>query len=109
MNKLLAASIIIGLLGGLNATADFTLDTVFSSHMVLQQERPVAFFGTADPGTQLKVTFNGKTVTARPDANGAWRAEFQPLKASTNSLKATFSDGKRRVYVTFEEVKTVGA
>ena len=97
MKKLLAASLIIGLLSGLHATADFALDTVFSSHMVLQQERPIAFFGTADPGTQLKVTFSGQTVTARPDANGAWRAAFQPLKASADSLKATFTDGKRTV------------
>ena len=31
------------------------LDPVFSSNMVLQQGKPISFFGTADPNSEIKV------------------------------------------------------
>ena len=47
-----------------DAVADLKVDLVFSSNMVLQQEKPIAFFGTADPESTVTVEFNGKKVAA---------------------------------------------
>lgn len=56
----------------IDAGAGFLLDPVFSSGMVLQQRKPIAFFGTADPGEKIRVTFGALTREAVPDDRGAW-------------------------------------
>ena len=33
------------------------MDPVFGSHMVLQQEKPISFFGTAAPNSKVTVEF----------------------------------------------------
>ena len=58
--------------------AALKVDPVFSSNMVLQQDYPIAFFGTADKNTSVKVEFNGKTVSAKTDKNGNWSSNFYP-------------------------------
>ena len=49
---------------------------IFSSHMVLQRERPIVIFGGAEPGGTVRVSLDGRgqLVTTGPD--GRWRAEF---------------------------------
>ncbi len=61
----------------------FTVNKLFSPHMVLQREKPVKIFGTADPGDSVKVTLAGKTVTATANTSGQWLAEFPAMKAGT--------------------------
>ena len=70
------------------------LDPVFSSHMVLQQGKPVAFWGKADPGAKIQVVFAGKTVHATADAQGAWETTFPAMKAGKTPYTATVTDGK---------------
>ena len=57
-----------------DAVAVLKVDPVFSSNMVLQQESPIAFFGSADPGSSVTVEFNGKKVTVKAGDDGKWRA-----------------------------------
>ncbi|NLZ62001.1 MAG: sialate O-acetylesterase, partial [Acholeplasmataceae bacterium] len=77
--------------------ADFQLNPAFSSNMVLQQEKPITFFGTADKGTKVNVDFNGNTVIASADENGLWEAQFPAMKAGKNSYTVTISDGKNKL------------
>ena len=79
------------------AFAAVKLDTVFSSNMVLQQERPITFFGTADPGAEVKVEFDGKTVSAKAGENGKWKAEFPAMKAGSTPYTVTVTDGKEKI------------
>ena len=74
-----------------DAGAGFLLDPVFSSGMVLQQQKPIAFFGTADPGEKIRVTFGPLTREAVPDDRGAWRVEFPAMKADGRSHEITFT------------------
>ena len=62
----------------------------FADHMVLQRERPVAVWGTADPGEKVAVSFAGKTAEAQADAKGDWRVNIGPFAASREgrTLKA---------------------
>ena len=54
----------------------------FADHMVLQRDRPVPIWGTANPGERVTVSFAGQSVDAVTDAKGNWRATLQPLKTS---------------------------
>ncbi|MBS1371775.1 MAG: hypothetical protein HPZ91_17660 [Lentisphaeria bacterium] len=59
----------------------FALYRVFTSHMVLQRERPIVFSGTAEPGRGVRVTFAGKSVEAVAGQDHEWSAEFPPMEA----------------------------
>ncbi|MGV3657086.1 MAG: sialate O-acetylesterase [Chitinophagaceae bacterium] len=49
--------------------------------MVLQRDKPVAFFGKANKGEKVTVTFNSKTRSITANEDGNWRMEFEPMKA----------------------------
>ena len=77
--------------------AALKVDTVFSSNMVLQQQHPIAFFGTADKGSTVKVEFNKRTVSVQTDQDGNWRAEFPAMNAGKNNYTVKISDGKSKI------------
>jgi len=84
-------------LASFGAFAAVKLDPVFGSNMVLQQQRPIVFFGTADKGATVKVEFSGKTATAKADKTGKWKAEFPAMKAGKTNYTVKVSDGKSKV------------
>jgi sialate O-acetylesterase len=90
------SSIILALLAA-GAFGAVKLDSVFSSNMVLQQEKPIAFFGTADPGSEIQVGFNGKTVKAKADDKGGWKTVFPAMKAGKTAYTVTVTDGKDKL------------
>jgi len=70
--------------------------SVFSDHMVLQRSQPVPIWGTAKPGDTITVTLAPQgptplnpqaTVVSKADANGKWRVELAPLKASSQPME----------------------
>ncbi len=69
--------------------ADVRLPNVISSHMVLQQEKPVHIWGWAEPGEQVEVSFAGQTKKTKADKSGKWLVALGPLKA--NKTPATMS------------------
>jgi len=65
-------------------TGDFgglSLSPLFTDHMVLQRDKPIRIFGTADAGQKISLLFAGveKSAIAGPDGN--WSAEFAPMEA----------------------------
>ena len=56
----------------------------FSDHMVLQREKPVAVWGTADPGEKVVVSFADKTAEATAAAEAA-AAEAAAEEAATEA------------------------
>jgi len=54
---------------------------IFSSHMVLQQEKDIVLWGTADPGEKVSVEFNGQNGSAAADDKGKWKLSLKPVKA----------------------------
>jgi sialate O-acetylesterase len=61
--------------------ANVKVASVFSSHMVLQRDKPVPVWGWADPGEKVIVTFNKqkKEATAGPD--GKWMLVLNKFSA----------------------------
>ena len=56
--------------------------TPFADNMVLQRERAVPVWGTADPGEKVTVSFAGQTKVAQADASGKWSVSLDPMAAS---------------------------
>ncbi len=63
------------------ALANVKLPALISDNMVLQQGRPAAIWGTADPGEEVTVTMQGEKREATAASDGRWRVELGPLKA----------------------------
>jgi sialate O-acetylesterase len=63
------------------AHAEPVLGPLFTDHAVLQRERPIAVWGTADPGEEVTVTLGSATARGRADESGEWRIELPAMKA----------------------------
>jgi sialate O-acetylesterase len=66
---------ITGNFGGLK------LSPVFASHMVLQREKPIKFYGTANRHQGITITFAGQKKQVITDENGKWMVVFPLMKA----------------------------
>jgi len=64
-----------------SAHADVRLPHLFSNHMLLQRELPIAVWGWAEPGEEITVKFAGQTATVTTDAAGQWQVRLQALPA----------------------------
>jgi sialate O-acetylesterase len=73
--------------------AELKLASPFSDHMVLEREQPVPFWGKADPGTAVTVTFAGQTRTATAGPDGRWRITLDPLAAASEGRSLVISTG----------------
>ncbi|MBQ7208563.1 MAG: hypothetical protein IJS01_12265 [Lentisphaeria bacterium] len=77
--------------------SEVTLDRVFSSCMVLQQQKPVVFFGTASPGEDVTVEFAEKKITAKAGNDGVWRTVFPAMPADLTARTVTVSGGGKKI------------
>ena len=65
-------------------TGDFgglQLAPVFASHMVVQRNKPIQFYGLANGNEKINVSFNGAQTLALADEDGKWKVEFPAMKA----------------------------
>lgn len=81
--------------------ADVKLPAVFGDHLVLQRGKPVAVWGTADPGEEVSVTFAEQTKKATADKDGAWKVALDKLEASAEGRELKVK-GKNEI--TFKDV-----
>ena len=56
---------------------------IFGDHMVLQRDKPVPVWGTADPGEEVTVEFAGQTKASTADKDGNWKVVLDPMEASS--------------------------
>lgn len=63
------------------AQADVKLPTLFTEHMVLQQGKPLQFWGWADKDESVTVELNGVKTTVSPGSTGRWQATLPARKA----------------------------
>jgi len=77
----LASGITISIMTAMTHAA-VRLPKIFSDHMVLQRDQPVAVWGWADPGEKVAVKFGGQNMSAVAAKDGAWSVRLSPLKAN---------------------------
>jgi sialate O-acetylesterase len=85
------------LISGQTLAADLRLPALFSDHMVLQREKPVAVWGWADVGEEIAVEFAGQKKTAQADDAGRWSLRLDALSASAEGrvLVVSGKDGRK--------------
>jgi sialate O-acetylesterase len=87
------AGLLVGIGGGLQpAWAEVRLPKVFSSHMVLQQQKPLVIWGWAQPNETVTVEISSISVQAKANDHGEWKAALPAMKAGgPYTLKVTGS------------------
>ena len=78
------------------ATADVKPAPLFTSHGILQRERPVPVWGTADSGEKVSVSFAGHSASTTADEDGKWMVELPPLQANSQPAKLVIQ-GKNNI------------
>lgn len=66
--------------------------SIFCDHLVLQREIPVAIWGTASPGENVRVEFAGQKQAAIADAHGKWLIRLKPMTASAEPRELKVGD-----------------
>lgn len=89
---LAAAFLATGLLASVHA--EVTLAPLFSDGMVLQRDKAVPIWGTASPGEEVVVTFQGQTRKTTATQDGHWSVELAALKTSTTEETLSVNDRK---------------
>ena len=91
MNARLMLVLAAGLLPATAARADVTPHVLFTNNMVLQANREIPVWGTADPGERVQVLLEGRKVRAQDrtiaDANGRWQVTLPKQIAMTDDTQ----------------------
>ena len=58
-----------------------TMPRIFSDHMVIQRDRPVPVWGSAQPFAPVTLEWQGRTLSVKADSDGRWRAELPATEA----------------------------
>jgi sialate O-acetylesterase len=81
------------------ARAEVRLPKVFANHMVLQQEKPLVFWGWAEPNEKVTVTLATGSQEVQANERGEWKAVLPAMKAGgpytvtvSGSSKVQFED-----------------
>lgn len=61
--------------------ADFTVNSMFGDHMVLQREKPVTVWGTGEPGASVTLSLGKQEKTALVSENGQWNITLDPISS----------------------------
>jgi len=69
------------LVPAMSARADVRLPAVVTDNMILQREVNAPVWGWADAGEEVRVSINGQSKSAKPDADGKWVVRLDPMQA----------------------------
>lgn len=75
------------------AEAGLKLPAIFGHHMVLQRDMENPMWGWAEPNANVTVTFAGKDVKTKADAEGYWGLKLPALPGSSHALQMKISAG----------------
>lgn len=81
------------------SSAGLSLPHFFSDHMVVQRESAAAVWGTADPNSEVSLSFKGSTATAKADGKGRWRATIETGKADATGAPLSIVSGTESVTI----------
>lgn len=76
--------------------ADVKLPAVLASHMVLQRDKPIPIWGTADPGEEVSVQFGSQTAKTKANDQGDWQVTLTAMKADAKPQKLLIA-GKNKI------------
>ena len=77
---ILAVGMCLGLVAEVGAQVK--LPSIFSDHMVLQRDKPIAVWGWDAPGTEVTVSLGDVKASAKANEKGKWQASLPAQKAN---------------------------
>lgn len=95
----------IGLSTMIATASPLRLASLFSDHMVLQRDKPIAVWGWDAPRTKVKVSIGDRVGTTETNPNGYWRVMLKPIKKGEKlTLTVTGTSEKKVEDVSMGEV-----
>lgn len=79
---------------------------IFGNDMVLQRDKQIPVWGTAEPGTEVTVSLQGRSATTRTGEGGSWKLLLDPLQTSFAETM-TVTDGKETLTYTGVQIGEV--
>ena len=73
--------------------AELSVAHFFGDHMVIQRDKPIRIWGTAQPGENVRVRFSIRDLTVKADAQGHWRMELEALPVSSQGKALVIRSG----------------
>ena len=74
---------------------EFKVSGVFSSHMVLQREKPIKIWGFSDtPHSKVSGCFDGETVVTEVGEDGRWELKFCPRPYNREGQPLVIADDR---------------
>lgn len=70
---------------------DFSISNVFGSHMVIQRNSPIQFWGWAPVDSSIQCQFGSDSTLGTADNNGLWRCNFDARSTSTLRADGSFT------------------
>ncbi len=83
-----------------NITKDFgglKLPAIFTNNMVLQRNTPIPFWGIANPGTEVTIRFNNKTLSTATKRDGTWQITFPQEQVSEKKHTINITNEKSKI------------
>jgi hypothetical protein len=72
---------------------------IFTDHMVLQRDQPLAVWGWATPGRAVTVEVGPHSARTRTNAAGRWRLNLPPLESGKGPLTLTAKAGEETIRI----------
>jgi len=81
-----------------DAAGALKLHAIFTTHMVIQRDKPIVIWGWADAGNRVSVKFGEETAEATAEGEkGRWEVTFPASEASTDPLTLVATTGNEKV------------
>ncbi|MCP1469266.1 sialate O-acetylesterase [Sphingobium sp. OAS761] len=93
--KIVPALLLAALPAAANS-APLILDPAYTSHAVFQRGREIPVSGTAEPGSNIGVTFDGEAHTAKADSKGRWQVTLPRREAGGPYVMKVSSGGEEQ-------------
>lgn len=91
-------SIIICLLINFSVFAQLKVARLFTDHVVLQRQKPIAVWGWAAANQEVNLSLAGSNSTTKADANGNWKTTFPAMEAG-GPHTLTIKDGTSNIVI----------
>jgi sialate O-acetylesterase len=95
--RIVAFACAVSALGLIQSTvADVHLPHIFGDHMVLQRDKPIRVWGSAEPGEKVHVSIGKESAETAADEQRKWKVELPPLAVSAKPIEVTV-EGKNTI------------
>jgi sialate O-acetylesterase len=106
MKKRIVVLLLCGILINGIAQADVIVPTLFSDHAILQRNMLVPVWGTASPGEQVTVDFDGQSKSTNANGSGDWMIYLDPMPANNWPSEMVIT-GNNQIIITGVQVGEV--